>query len=155
VTTCSSCREDSGTFPWSRFPGKGTVFDRQGHGRVRSSRMFQPSEAGGSRELRARLAAGGPEPAAHDRSPLDPFMRSTDWAVVISQSRMRIPTWPHAGSRSGRNRNLIVEELLDDKFQDPEDRFRLAFVCSMWTTGFTVPVAVRPSISISRSATTR
>jgi len=33
----------------------------------------------------------------------------------------------------------MVEENLEEKFKDPQDPFRLAFVCSMWTTGFDVP----------------
>jgi type I restriction enzyme R subunit len=33
----------------------------------------------------------------------------------------------------------MVEEKLEDKFKNASDPFRLAFVCSMWTTGFDVP----------------
>ena len=33
----------------------------------------------------------------------------------------------------------MVEENLEDKFKDPQDPLRIAFVCSMWTTGFDVP----------------
>src|SRR5437879_7805896 len=33
----------------------------------------------------------------------------------------------------------MVEERLEEKFKDAEDPFRIAFVCSMWTTGFDVP----------------
>src|ERR1017187_1511039 len=37
------------------------------------------------------------------------------------------------------HRKRIVEENLEEKFKDAEDPLRLAFVCSMWTTGFDVP----------------
>ena len=37
------------------------------------------------------------------------------------------------------HRKRMVEERLEDKFKDPQDSFRIAFVCSMWTTGFDVP----------------
>src|SRR2546427_7098335 len=37
------------------------------------------------------------------------------------------------------HRERIVEENLEEKFKDPQDPLRLAFVCSMWTTGFDVP----------------
>jgi type I restriction enzyme R subunit len=33
----------------------------------------------------------------------------------------------------------MVEENLEDKFKNAQDPFRIAFVCSMWTTGFDVP----------------
>ena len=33
----------------------------------------------------------------------------------------------------------MVEEDLDSKFKDPDDPFRLVFVCAMWLTGFDSP----------------
>jgi type I restriction enzyme R subunit len=33
----------------------------------------------------------------------------------------------------------MVDERLQDKFKNPQDPLRIAFVCSMWTTGFDVP----------------
>jgi len=33
----------------------------------------------------------------------------------------------------------MVEEDLDTKFKDPDDPFRLVFVCAMWMTGFDAP----------------
>ena len=33
----------------------------------------------------------------------------------------------------------MVEEDLETKFKDPDDPFRLVFVCAMWMTGFDVP----------------
>jgi type I restriction enzyme R subunit len=37
------------------------------------------------------------------------------------------------------HRKRMVEERLEEKFKDAQDPFRIAFVCSMWTTGFDVP----------------
>jgi len=37
------------------------------------------------------------------------------------------------------HRRRMVEESLEDKFKNASDPFLLAFVCSMWTTGFDVP----------------
>jgi type I restriction enzyme R subunit len=37
------------------------------------------------------------------------------------------------------HRRRMVEERLEDKFKDPLNSLRIAFVCSMWTTGFDVP----------------
>ena len=33
----------------------------------------------------------------------------------------------------------MLEEDLDERFKDPDDPFRLVFVCAMWMTGFDVP----------------
>ena len=33
----------------------------------------------------------------------------------------------------------MVEEDLETKFKNPDDPFRLVFVCAMWMTGFDVP----------------
>src|SRR5207237_8785669 len=38
-----------------------------------------------------------------------------------------------------RHRKRIVQEDLDTRFKDPNDPFRLVFVCAMWMTGFDVP----------------
>ena len=32
-----------------------------------------------------------------------------------------------------------MTEKLDEKFKDPDDPFRLVFVCAMWLTGFDAP----------------
>ena len=67
------------------------------------------------------------------------FMRSTDMAVVISQSQNEIADMAARGLDIKPHRKRMVEEKLEDKFKDPQDPFRIAFVCSMWTTGFDVP----------------
>ncbi len=67
------------------------------------------------------------------------FMRATDMAVVISQSQNEIADMAERGLDIQPHRKRIVEERLEEKFKDPQDPFRIAFVCSMWTTGFDVP----------------
>jgi len=67
------------------------------------------------------------------------FMRSTDMAVVISQSQNEISEMAAGGLDIRPHRKRMVEERLEEKFKDPQDPFRIAFVCSMWTTGFDVP----------------
>ena len=67
------------------------------------------------------------------------FMRGTDMAVVISQSQNEIAEMAERGLDIKPHRKRMVEEDLEGRFKDPQDRFRLAFVCSMWTTGFDVP----------------
>jgi type I restriction enzyme R subunit len=67
------------------------------------------------------------------------FMRATDMAVVISSSQNEIADMAERGIDIRPHRRRMVEERLEDKFKDPQDRFRIAFVCSMWSTGFDVP----------------
>ncbi len=66
-------------------------------------------------------------------------IRTTDMAVVISQSQNEIAEMSARGLEIRPHRKRMVEEKLEEKFKDPNDRLRIAFVCSMWTTGFNVP----------------
>ena len=38
------------------------------------------------------------------------------------------------------HRTRMVKEDLAEKFKNPDDPFRLVFVCAMWLTGFDAPV---------------
>ena len=67
------------------------------------------------------------------------FMRKTDMAVVISQSQNEIAEMAERGLDIKPHRRRMVEEDLEGRFKDPQDPLRIAFVCSMWTTGFDVP----------------
>jgi type I restriction enzyme R subunit len=67
------------------------------------------------------------------------FMRQTDMAVVVSQGQNEIADMRARGLDILPHRKRIVEEDLDTKFKDPNDPFRIVFVCAMWMTGFDVP----------------
>src|SRR5205807_2558842 len=67
------------------------------------------------------------------------FMRSTDMAVVISQSQNEVSEMAARGIDIRPIRKRVVEEDLESRFKDAQDTLRIAFVCSMWTTGFDVP----------------
>jgi type I restriction enzyme, R subunit len=67
------------------------------------------------------------------------FMRETDMAVVISQSQNEVSEMAERGLDIKFHRKRMIEDKLEDKFKDAQDRLRIAFVCSMWTTGFDVP----------------
>ena len=58
---------------------------------------------------------------------------------MISQSQNEIAEMAERGIDIRPHRKRMVEENLEDKFKDAQDPFRIAFVCSMWTTGFDVP----------------
>ena len=67
------------------------------------------------------------------------FMEETDMAVVVSQSQNEIAEMREAGLDIAPHRKRMLKEDLDERFKDPDDPFRLVFVCAMWMTGFDVP----------------
>ena len=66
-------------------------------------------------------------------------MKSTDMAVVVSQSQNEIKELGDKGLDIRPHRKRMVEEDLDERFKDDSDPLRLVFVCAMWITGFDVP----------------
>ena len=67
------------------------------------------------------------------------FMRSTDMAVVISQSQNEVGEMSERGLDIKPHRRRMHEEDLEDGVKGARSPLRIAFVCSMWTTGFNVP----------------
>ncbi len=67
------------------------------------------------------------------------FMEETDMAVVVSQSQNEIEDFKKKGLDIAAHRKRMVKEDIDKKFKDPDDPFRIVFVCAMWMTGFDVP----------------
>ena len=104
-------------------------------------RMYERVEAEWARylaELEAELA-GTPElERPHLESRIE-FMRSTDMAVVVSQAQNEVADMADAGLDIAKHRQRMGSEDVDSKFKDPDDPFRLVFVCAMWLTGFDSP----------------
>jgi type I restriction enzyme R subunit len=67
------------------------------------------------------------------------FMRTTDMAVVVSQSQNEIADLDRLGVDIRPHRRRMNEQDIESKFKDPDDPLRLVFVCAMWMTGFDVP----------------
>ena len=67
------------------------------------------------------------------------YMEETDMAVMVSSGQNEIDDLRKKGVDIKPHRKRIVEEELDVKFKDPDDPFRIVFVCAMWMTGFDVP----------------
>ena len=67
------------------------------------------------------------------------YMEDTDMAVVVSQSQNEVEEMRKKGLDIPPHRKRMVNEDLDTKFKDPDDPFRIVFVCAMWMTGFDVP----------------
>ena len=90
-------------------------------------------------ELQGKLrgtTADGEGQALQDRIR---YMKETDMAVVVSQSQNEIGDLRDRGVDITPHRQRMVTEDLDAKFKDPENPFRIVFVCAMWMTGFDVP----------------
>lgn len=67
------------------------------------------------------------------------FMQDTDMAVVVSQAQNEIADFAAKGVDIKPHRKRMVEDDLETKFKDPQDRLRIVFVCAMWMTGFDAP----------------
>ena len=67
------------------------------------------------------------------------LLEETDMAVVVSQGQNEIAEMRDKGLDIRPHRKRMVEEDLETKFKNPDDPFRLVFVCAMWMTGFDVP----------------
>jgi len=67
------------------------------------------------------------------------YMKETDMAVVVSSSQGEIKKFKEKGLDIRPHRKRMVTEELDVKFKDPDNPFRIVFVCAMWMTGFDAP----------------
>jgi type I restriction enzyme R subunit len=67
------------------------------------------------------------------------FMEETSMAVVVSQAQNEIEDFREKGLDILPHRKRMVKENLDEMFKDPNNPFRMVFVCAMWITGFDVP----------------
>lgn len=67
------------------------------------------------------------------------WMRSTDMAVVVSQAQNEVADMAELGLDMAPHQRKMNDEDLDTRFKDPDDPFRLVFVCAMWLTGFDAP----------------
>lgn len=67
------------------------------------------------------------------------YMESTDMAVVVSQAQNEVADFKEKGLDILPHRLRMMKDDLETKFKDPDDPFRLVFVCAMWITGFDVP----------------
>lgn len=67
------------------------------------------------------------------------YMEETDMAVVVSQEQNEIEKFRKLGLNIQKHRRRMVKEDMATKFKDPQNPFRIVFVCAMWMTGFDVP----------------
>jgi type I restriction enzyme R subunit len=120
------------------FPGKAMVVSID---KATAIRMYDKVR-GNWMERIERLKQGLGSPAEADRDRIAEeieFMESTAMAVVVSQAQNEIADMAAKGLDILPHRKRMVEEDLETKFKDPNDPFRIVFVCAMWMTGFDVP----------------
>ncbi|GAA5509517.1 type I restriction endonuclease subunit R [Novipirellula caenicola] len=67
------------------------------------------------------------------------FMEETDMAVIVSSQQNEIEDFKAKGLDIEPHRTRMVKEDMETKFKEPDDPFRLVFVCAMWLTGFDSP----------------
>jgi type I restriction enzyme R subunit len=67
------------------------------------------------------------------------ILKSTDMAVVVSPGQNEVEQMAKLGLDIVPHRKRMNSEPLDEKFKDPDDPLRIAFVCAMWMTGFDAP----------------
>jgi type I restriction enzyme R subunit len=68
------------------------------------------------------------------------LLETTDMAVVVSQGLNEIADMAEKVLDIKPHRKRMIDEDLETKFKDPNDPFRIVFVCAMWMTGFDVPI---------------
>jgi type I restriction enzyme, R subunit len=122
------------------FPGKAMVVSIDKATAVRTYLKVQAAWEVRLKRDEERLTSGKLD--ADERDLLEQesaFMRSTDMAVVISQSQNEVAEMAERGIDIRPIRKRMVEDDLEGRFKDAQDPLRIAFVCSMWTTGFDVP----------------
>lgn len=66
------------------------------------------------------------------------WMQDTEMCVVISQEQNEIQTFKKWGLDILPHRKKLEQRELDKDFKDPDNPFRVVFVCAMWLTGFDV-----------------
>lgn len=66
------------------------------------------------------------------------WMKSTEMSVVISQEQNEIGHFEKWGLDIKTHREKMEKREMDKEFKDPDNPFRIVFVCAMWLTGFDV-----------------
>ncbi len=73
------------------------------------------------------------------------WMRETEMCVIVSYDNDENEKFDAAGLNIRPHREMMNKtrgddhETIEDRFRNPNDEFRLAFVCAKWLTGFDAP----------------
>jgi type I restriction enzyme, R subunit len=68
-------------------------------------------------------------------------LKATDMALIVSPGQNEIEQMKKHGLDIVPHRQRMNDSQppLDEKFEDPEDKLRIVFLCAMWLTGFDAP----------------
>lgn len=66
------------------------------------------------------------------------WMQETEMAVIVSQEQNEVQTFKNWGLDILPHREKMEKREMDKEFKDPDNPFRVVFVCAMWLTGFDV-----------------
>ena len=89
-------------------------------------------------ELENRLEEASPQERIQFQNEIK-YMKETEMAVVVSSSQNEIKKFQEKGLDIKLHRKHMITEELDVEFKDPDDPFRIVFICAMWMTGFDAP----------------
>ena len=89
--------------------------------------------------LKSELNSGVSRDKEEQLKVLIQYMEETDMAVVVSPSQNEIDDLRRREVDIRPHRQRMNSEDLETKFKNPDDPFRIVFLCAMWTTGFDVP----------------
>ena len=67
------------------------------------------------------------------------WMKATDMAVIVSPGQNEQADMAAKGLDITPHRRRMNDDDMERKFKDPDDPFRLVFLCAMWLTGFDAP----------------
>jgi type I restriction enzyme R subunit len=122
------------------YMGKAMVVSIDKATAVRMYDKVRKGWAGFLEKLRANLSeTSGDEARWKEMKDQIAYMESTDMGVVVSQAQNEAEDLAGKGADIVPHRRRMLKEDLGTKFKDPDDPFRIVFVCAMWMTGFDVP----------------
>jgi type I restriction enzyme R subunit len=104
-------------------------------------RMYDKVRACWNEEIK-RLETALPELSGEQHAAQEAkiaWMKATDMAVVVSPGQNEKDDMAAKGLDIVPHRWRMNSEKMEDKFKDPDDPFRLVFLCAMWLTGFDAP----------------
>lgn len=108
--------------------------------KVTAIRMFKLVQKYWEKEIKHQeeLLKGDTQQEAQERQRKIDWMRETEMCVVVSQEQNEVATFKKWDLDILLHREKMVKRELDHEFRDPENPFRVVFVCAMWLTGFDV-----------------
>ena len=131
-------------FPRRGFLGKGMVISVDKYTVIR---MFEKVQKYWKEEMKLLVQERNEAKTQEERDRLNSilaYMDGTEMAVVISEEAGEEEKFAAQHLDITVHRRKMKEirggKDIEDRFKDPNDPFRLVFVCSMWLTGFDVPL---------------